>query len=482
MRQLADAERALGEVPDGSAWLDDRTVDDLDLPIVFRAVDRTTTPTGAQVLWRWLVAPATRNDVLDARERKLAALATRDVALRPTPSADAPYLPQLLWHPAPALGRTTFATVVTAILLACAAIAPWWSGAIAVLVFVAAIAAVIDVVAHQKLADHAYALDVLGRSLAEIARIAPAVPAELGDVADDLAAVRTLRARIALLSLSDPFGVIDLVRTALMVRSWTLRSCLRLVDTERARLRRLVLWLGEVDALTAIARLRAERSDARIPQFVDGAPQLEARDVVHPAIERAIGNDVALASSGLLVTGSNASGKSTLLRALGINAILAQSLHTTFGTWRASLVRVRAVMRIVDDLASGKSTYAVEVAAVGELVAAVRGTLPTLCVLDEPFHGTNPAVRVPIVVAVLEYLVAHDLVVAATHDLDVARLLGPELARVHFIDTGSGTFDRKLRDGIAPSTNAVELLANAGFPAQILDRVRGSLPRHDARA
>src|SRR3569833_268269 len=104
-RRLAELERAAGAVPEGCAWLDDRTVDDLDLAQVFGAIDRTRTATGAQVLWRWLDAPARSLDVLAARERELAAVA--DPALRErlgdalgtTPAADAAILLCLLWVP-----------------------------------------------------------------------------------------------------------------------------------------------------------------------------------------------------------------------------------------------------------------------------------------------------------------------------------------------------------------------------------------------
>ncbi len=78
-RRLADAERGVGLTPTGCVWLDERTISNLDLPLVFRTIDRTTTPTGAQALWRWLVAPAQRLDVLDSREAELA-----DPALRST--------------------------------------------------------------------------------------------------------------------------------------------------------------------------------------------------------------------------------------------------------------------------------------------------------------------------------------------------------------------------------------------------------------
>jgi DNA mismatch repair ATPase MutS len=81
------------------------------------------------------------------------------------------------------------------------------------------------------------------------------------------------------------------------------------------------------------------------------------------------------------------------------------------------------------------------------------------------------------VLAVLEHLVTLGLVVAATHDLDVANQLGARYARGYFEDDGSGTFDRRLRAGIAPRTNAVEILRRAGYPHEVLRRIE-----HHARA
>jgi hypothetical protein len=492
-RLLADAERAAGLEPEGCAWLDDRTIDDVDLPLVFRAIDRTTTPTGAQALWRWLTAPAMDHLLLRARERKLAhfeCASFRDritTELGITANVDAPFLPRLLWQarePQPSAG---VAFAMSSTLLASALLAVWWPTFMICAIGIFVVAMMIDERLQQRLAQQTYALEVLGGALERAANIVDrcALPeALLGDIEADLAVRAQLHRRIGLLTAHDPFGILEVLRAAFLVRLFVLRSCSRIIEAERARLRRIVLWLGELDALCSIARLRAERADAVQPDLVDDPTELVARAIVHPVLEHGIGNDVHLAP-GLLVTGSNMSGKSTLLRSVAVNAILAQSIHTTFGGWRAPLVRVRAVMRIRDDLDSGMSTYAVEVAAIGELVAAAStpSPLPTLFVLDEPFHGTNPAVRVPIVVAVFEHLAAHGFVIGATHDLDVANLLGDNFDRAYFEEQPDGTFDRTLRAGIAPSTNAVELLARAGYPPDLLARVaktsdrRGAMPR-----
>ena len=129
-------------------------------------------------------------------------------------------------------------------------------------------------------------------------------------------------------------------------------------------------------------------------------------------------------------------------------------------------------MRIADSTADGTSTYAVEVAATGKLVeaAAPGQTLPALLVIDEPFRGTNPRLRVPIVVSVLDYLGARNLVIAATHDLDVAAQVDARFSRGYFCerDDETGRFDYTLRAGVAPTTNALALLARAGYPASIV--------------
>lgn len=480
-RALADAERAAGGEPDGCAWLDARTIADLDLTLAFRAIDRTASPTGAQALWRWLTAPCVERSILRCRERKLAHLADPDLrerisaGLSGMATVDAPVLPRFLWAPPRSQPSALVPVAIAVTLLSCVVAAWWWPAFFFCAIVVGVAAVLFDSWLHHQLVEQAHALALLGETLDRAARVAamPVMPEVLlGSIAEDLGVRRVLRRRLMWLAARDPFEILEVLRAAFLVRWFVLRSCMQIIDAERERLRRIVLWLGELDALVSIARLRDERSDVCVPDLVDNPKRLDASNLVHPMFENGVGNDVALAP-GLLVTGSNMSGKSTLLRTVAVNAILAQSIHSTFGGWRAPLVTVRAVMRIRDDLDAGMSQYAVEVAAIGELVAAAGqgARVPALFVLDEPFHGTNPAIRVPIVVAVFEHLAAHGFVIGATHDLDVAKLLGPELDRAYFAEDPAGGFDRTLRKGVAPSTNAVELLARAGYPRELLSRV-----------
>ncbi|MEJ7598996.1 MAG: hypothetical protein WKG01_13895, partial [Kofleriaceae bacterium] len=389
-RRLADAERALGLTPPGCAWLDERTVDDLDLPLVFATIDRTTTPTGAQALWRWLVAPAHQLDVLAAREQHLGRFAAEPALslivrrdLRKTAVAsNAPHLPRLLWEPAPQPLPIAWFAILASALVAAAVVAIWYPIVVLAVLVLFATNVVVDDWANLKLAHQAHALEILGEVLADAQRVSAHLPPTLcAGVAEDLAAVRRLRKRITVLTVRDPLEISSMLRAGFLVRLFVLRNCMTTLERERDRLRRLVLWLGELDALVAVATLRADRTDTRVPELGVGAPRIVALDLAHPAVPDAIGNDLELVGQSLLVTGSNMSGKSTFLRTIAVNAICAQSIHTTFGRWRASMFRVRAVMRTTDDTAAGASRYAVEVAAIGELVAAVsreEATLPAL--------------------------------------------------------------------------------------------------------
>ena len=484
-RRIADAERAAGDVPDGCEWLDDRTIEDVDLPLVFRAIDRTTTPTGAQALWRWLAAPALRIDVLAARERSLARLAAQPAlrgrirdALAGRATSEAPHLPRLLWEPRPPAMRVGGFAMLAAAVVALVALAAWWPPLALVAGALLIVNVLVDDWASLRAAPQSRALQVLGQVLGAAERVIGSGAWRDDEIAADLAVFAGFRRRLAWLTVSDPFGLADLLRAGLLVRLLLLGRWLGRVDRERARLRRVVLWLGELDALVSIASLRAERSDARLPRLSAKGLGIAAGGLVHPAIAGAVGNDVAL-DAGLLVTGSNMSGKSTFLRTIAINAICAQSIHTTFGTWCAGLVRVFAVMRIADATAEGMSTYAVEVAAIGHLVdaagaagaaGAAEPAPPALLVLDEPFRGTNPALRVPIAVSVLDYLGRHNLVVAATHDLDVAAQVDARFARGYFCepDDRTGRFDHTLRPGVASTSNALALLVRAGYPPAIV--------------
>lgn len=241
--------------------------------------------------------------------------------------------------------------------------------------------------------------------------------------------------------------------------------------------------LGEFEALTALSTLAHDQPSWTFPDVHADAPvTLEAADLAHPLIADAqrVANDITLGPPGtfLLVTGSNMSGKSTLLRAIGVNCVLAQAGGPVCASrYRSHTLRVYASMRIEDSLANGVSLFMAELRRLKSVVDGARTHLPeqppVLYLFDEMLHGTNSSERRVAARIVLEHLLQAGAIGAVTsHDLSLASAEPIQSAAryVSFadsIDRTSGTpvlhFDYRLRDGLATSTNALALLDLVGL-------------------
>jgi hypothetical protein len=234
--------------------------------------------------------------------------------------------------------------------------------------------------------------------------------------------------------------------------------------------------LGEVEALASLAGFAFEHPGFAWPELAPEAA-LRAKGLGHPLIagERRVGNDVDLPAAGraLVVTGSNMSGKSTLLRALGINAVLAfAGAPVCGGALRIGAARVATSMRIEDSLEEGVSHFYAELRRLKRVLdlAAERDRPPVLFLLDEILHGTNSRERVLGACAVVRVLLEHGALGAvSTHDLGITALereLGGRVENVHLEEQVTGeamTFDYVLRPGIVQSSNALRLMRAVGI-------------------
>jgi hypothetical protein len=244
--------------------------------------------------------------------------------------------------------------------------------------------------------------------------------------------------------------------------------------------RHLRTWLqalGEVEALASLGSFAFEHPDFTWPAFVR-EPMLDARALAHPLIgpDRRVGNDVRLPSAGraLVVTGSNMSGKSTLLRAVGINAVLACAGGPVCAReMHIGPLRIATSMRVVDSLTDGVSHFYAELRRLKRILdmATERTRPPVLFLLDEILHGTNSRERVLGARAVVAQLLEHgSLGAVSTHDLGIAALAQVFEGRVenmHFseqvTDDGTMTFDYVLRPGVVESSNALRLMRAMGI-------------------
>lgn len=238
--------------------------------------------------------------------------------------------------------------------------------------------------------------------------------------------------------------------------------------------------LGEWEALSALASLAYDNPQWCDPSFVEGEDvRVVARDLGHPLLssESCVRNDVEVGPAGtfLLVTGSNMSGKTTLLRALGANAVLAGAgAPVCARSLSLPRVRIHTSMRVDDSLAEGVSLFMAELLRIRDIVEAsdTEGP-PVLYLLDEILHGTNTAERRVAARAVIRHLLARSAVGAvSSHDLTLAQAADLDAAstQVHFreqVERSDGktklTFDYRLLPGLATTRNALKLLEAVGL-------------------
>src|SRR5690606_5832839 len=209
------------------------------------------------------------------------------------------------------------------------------------------------------------------------------------------------------------------------------------------------------------------------PDFVADRTCFEAKSLAHPLIFKGrVANDISLPSAGraLLVTGSNMSGKSTLMRAIGVNAVLAQAgAPVCAASLRMSALSVRTSMRISDSLEQGISHFYAELHKLKAVLDSRGGEVPVLFLLDEILHGTNSRERQIGARWVLSQLLQSGAIGAvSTHDSGLCTLPEPLMSaveQVHLREITEGsemTFDYKLRPGPVQSGNALRLMRSLG--------------------
>jgi DNA mismatch repair ATPase MutS len=240
-------------------------------------------------------------------------------------------------------------------------------------------------------------------------------------------------------------------------------------------LRRWLAAVGEIEALCSLGAYAYENPADVFPEFADETAWFQGEELAHPLLDRAgvVANSVQLGGDlrVLIVCGSNMSGKSTLLRTVGINAVLAQAgAPVRARRLRLSPLSLGASIRISDSLQTGTSRFYAEIQRLHRIMSLTTGPLTVLFLLDELLHGTNSHDRRIGAEAIVRGLVARCAIgLVTTHDLALAQVvesLAPRAANVHFQDEfkdGQMTFDYRLHQGIVQKSNALELMRSVGL-------------------
>ena len=259
-------------------------------------------------------------------------------------------------------------------------------------------------------------------------------------------------------------------------------SMLKHVEGNESTIEDMYQAMGELDALIAVASFRESLLYYSQPEFVEAngreGASLKVEKLYHPLIDDPVANSIQM-QRGVLITGSNASGKSTFLKTIAINTILAQTVHTCIAKhYCGSFLKVLTSMALRDNLSGGESYYMVEIRSLKRILEECEKPEPVLCIVDEVLRGTNTIERIAASSQILHSLAKPKvLAMAATHDIELSYVLEKEYDNYHFeeeIQENDVVFDYKLRTGRAMTRNAIRLLAMIGYDPKIIEAAQES--------
>ena len=266
---------------------------------------------------------------------------------------------------------------------------------------------------------------------------------------------------------------IDLIRFNIMLK--------RLKD-KKDDFDKIYETIGLIDAMIAAASYRELMGDWCEPELFEKKDSISlgekhrginAENIYHPMIAEPVKNNFS-EKGNVLLTGSNASGKSTFIKTVAINSILAQSIHTCMAdSFKASFFKCMTSMALTDNLSGGESYYIVEIKSLKRICDSLNDDVPLLIFVDEVLRGTNTLERIAASSRILSYVGNKNcMLFAATHDIELTYILEKSFKLYHFeekVEDDGVFFDYTLRDGRAVTRNAILLLKMMGFEESITD-------------
>ena len=271
--------------------------------------------------------------------------------------------------------------------------------------------------------------------------------------------------------------IIELLKIQFMIEYIVFFSFVDSISKEKESIDKLFQFIGEIDSAISVASLKSDKLENCEPKFTT-EKHIYTKEIIHPLIENCIANDINLHNQSLLLTGSNMSGKTTFIRTIAINSILAQTINVCFAKeYSAPFMKVYSSIRITDDLLEDTSYYLKEVLTIKELIEASNDKHPCLFVLDEIFKGTNTVERVSGGKAILSYLNKEShIVLVSTHDIELTELLDKEDYELHHfsenIKNEELIFDHKLKEGKLKTRNAIKILELYKYSTEIITDAR----------
>lgn len=475
---------------DYSFYIDDQTWNDLTMNEIFSIIDRTLTSPGEEILYKILKMPLFNEQELKKRNKFIETLQNNEelrgkigrelIRLNKKKNND---LPDLLWGNEKIDDSKKFIYIFLSIAPVIPVAAAILTRDINYLMFFPIIMG-INLYIHLKTKatissmvsyiGYLNGMIVSGKELSKIEFDEFKLYSEkLKKLIKEVNALIRKTQLVGRVEGGDPISEIPYM--IFLVEERQFFSSIKYIKKHISELKELYITIGEIDALLSAASYRQGLASYSYPEFKKEAKYFSAQDLAHPLIKDAVSNSVTMNEKGIILTGSNMSGKSTFLRTIGVNAVLAQSLYTvTAKQYNSSFFKVMTSISPEDNIMGGKSYYFREAEALLRIIDEGGDDFPLLCIIDEIFRGTNPIERVNASVEILSYLEKNNaLPVVATHDLELTDMLKEKYDLYYFTENMEEeglVFDYKLKNGVCRTRNAVKLLKYLEYPEEIIEK------------
>jgi hypothetical protein len=475
--------------------LTDQTIEDIDFFELFAFIDRTTSKVGQQLLFKKVIAPTSNTT---GHSEGLIALFASDKQLREEiqlellklNSKGAYFISSLLRDKLLPKPKWFNLLILDIFIVVCLIIL---SFKFSILIIVLLIPATFNMFLHYW--NKSNTLQFI-RSFPQLNNLinASKVIIKKGEpfydksIEDSIITLKSFQQRVALINLDNGSGMqselsmlatylTEVLKALFLIEVFALYKITSDLENKKNSIQALFTYVGNIDCSISIASLRAGEEKTCIPTLVSPSKELFTRNLYHPLIKDCVKNDLSIMNKSILITGSNMSGKSTFLRTLTINSILAQTIFTCFADeFTSPILHQYTSIRIDDDLFDGKSFYFEEVNVTASLLEQVDSSHQNLFVLDEVFKGTNTVERIAAAKAILSYLNRKDnIVVVSTHDIELVDMLDHEYDLYHFTETVENNelhFDYHIKEGQLRTRNAIKILELANYPADIVREAR----------
>lgn len=476
-----------------SGLLDDKTRRDLELDRVFAETDKTKSLPGKSLLYAWFNTQCTDEHSLSDRVRLINVWENFTEAdnlrkvFRKCGFQDRGSIVREIWSPVDSPEATfRFFMYIWFVLSILAFLSPLFLGS-RFLFFIAMPVALVNAVIHfrwhHRIAPHYDSICYLSRLLKCGRKIRSLLPSALKSeksTLDSLCHNTRKLGKHTLLFLNPNrvstdllSSILEYLRVFLLAEMLSFMILYKQISDNTGELKKLFELVGSLDASLALSDFKKKNSRISHPVIKENASGLEFTNMFHPLIPYCTANSGEF-RRGVILTGSNMAGKSTFLRTLGINQVLATTIGFCFcENYRTGYYRVATSIQTVDDLTTSQSHYLAEAERLHHLWKLASSLQQSwLILVDEVLSGTNSTDRNRAVISIMKSLSSSpSIIVVTTHELEIAGKLMELYDNYHFseeiIDRGFD-FDFRLKPGIVEKSNALRILRQVGFPDDII--------------